>query len=170
MMTTIETSETATLRIMVDANVLIAGMTYPRFPYEVLQHALAGDYQLVLSPRIIQEAEVAVTKLFPAFAERFGAFLAKSQYEAVAVPTEEAIQAHMTLVRDVKDVHVALAAIEGKVDFLITQDRDFTDRDETTAELHQQINVILPAAFLRQHMGWTSEALEAIRQRTWSDF
>jgi predicted nucleic acid-binding protein len=44
------------LRVMVDANVLFAGTLWPRFPYEVLRHAVLGDYQLVLSSRIIDEA------------------------------------------------------------------------------------------------------------------
>jgi predicted nucleic acid-binding protein len=37
------------LRVMVDANILIAGSVWPRWPYEVLQHALRGDFGLVLS-------------------------------------------------------------------------------------------------------------------------
>jgi len=48
------------LRVMVDANVLVAGSGWPRFPYQVLQHAVAEDYQLLLTPRIIQEARASV--------------------------------------------------------------------------------------------------------------
>lgn len=36
-------------RVAVDTNVLIAGFGWPRWPYEVIQHAIVGDYQLVLS-------------------------------------------------------------------------------------------------------------------------
>lgn len=38
---------------MVDANVLVSALGWPRFPDEVIQHAVKDDYQLVLSPRII---------------------------------------------------------------------------------------------------------------------
>ena len=41
---------------MLDANVLIAGTIWPRWPYEVLQHARQGDFQLVLSPLLIDQA------------------------------------------------------------------------------------------------------------------
>ncbi len=34
------------VKVFADANVLVAGTTYPRFPYEVLQHALIIDYVL----------------------------------------------------------------------------------------------------------------------------
>jgi predicted nucleic acid-binding protein len=74
----------------------------------------------------------------------------------------------MSLIRDPKDVHVALAAINAKVDYLITRDKDFTDLDENTADLHQQLAIILPGTFLRECMGWTSASLESIATRKWS--
>lgn len=48
---------------MLDANVLFAASTWPQFPYEVLQHAVAGDYILVLTPRIIAEAREAILEI-----------------------------------------------------------------------------------------------------------
>ena len=33
-----------TLRGMVDANILIAGSVWPRWPFKVLQHAIRGDF------------------------------------------------------------------------------------------------------------------------------
>ena len=47
------------LRVMLDANILIAGSVWPRWPYEVLQHALRGDFRLVLSEYVIQQARHA---------------------------------------------------------------------------------------------------------------
>lgn len=84
-------------------------------------------------------------------------------------PTEEEITAHPGLVRDAKDIHVALSAINAQVDFLVTQDRDFTDPGETTKEVQKRLTIRLPGTFLREQMGWTSEELEAIRGRTWKD-
>lgn len=53
------------LRVMADANVLVAASAWPRWPYEVLQHALKDDYQLVLSVEIVHEARSSVAKLGP---------------------------------------------------------------------------------------------------------
>jgi hypothetical protein len=47
----------------------------------------------------------------------------------------------------------------------VTTDKDFTD--PSNVELHRRLKVVLPAVFLRDYMGWTSEALEAIRTRSW---
>ncbi|GIK66233.1 MAG: hypothetical protein BroJett018_40270 [Chloroflexota bacterium] len=157
------------LRVMVDANVLVAGSLWPRLPYEVLEHAVNGDFQLVLTPQIITEAREAAAEISPMRGARLEGVLKASAYEEIPTPTEDEIAADAGLIRDPKDVHVALAAIAGKVDFLITQDKDFTEHTEQTEVLHQKINIILPGTFLREYMGWTSEALEAIRKRTWAE-
>lgn len=154
------------LRVMVDANVLFAGSAWPRFPYEVLQHAVLGDYQLVLSSRIIQEARAALEKIAPAQSQQLEEILNASAYEEVPTPSDEEIETHRELVRDAKDIHVALAAINAEVDYLISSDKDLTEPGEP---VHQYLKVLLPGAFLREHMEWTSETLEAIRARNWKD-
>lgn len=163
------TTESGKLRVMVDANILIGGTGWPRFSYEVLQHAVQGDFVLVLSALVIKEARMHLLRLMPDMVERFEAFLCDSGYEEVPNPSADEVAANKQLVRDPKDVPVALAAINAQVDCLVTQDKDFTDKDETTAALHRQLKILLPGTFLREHMGWTSEALESIRSRTWHD-
>lgn len=157
------------LRVFVDANILIAGSVWPRWPYEVLQHALKGDYQLVLNAYVIEEARRTLTARFPLDIDRFDDFLAACNYEEVGIPTTEAIAAHAGLVRDIADVPVALAAIEAGVDYLVSEDKDLTARDESTAELRRQLTIRLSGTFLRDVMGWSAEQLEAARGRTWRD-
>jgi predicted nucleic acid-binding protein len=150
---------------MVDANVLVAGIGWPRWPYALLQHVLAGDFQLVLTPYVIEEARRNLKRIAPATLSSLDEFLALSDYEAIANPTPEILTAHHQLVRDPKDVPVALAAMKAQVDCLISSDKDLTESEI----LKQKIPVLLPAVFLRDHMGWTSEELEAIRRRNWND-
>ncbi|UCC89240.1 MAG: hypothetical protein JSV81_08005 [Anaerolineales bacterium] len=71
--------------------------------------------------------------------------------------------------RDITDVPIAVAAINAGVDYFVSEDKDFTVRDKTTARLHQKLEVMLPGTFLRQVMGWTGQELEGIRKRTWAD-
>lgn len=161
------THEVGKLRVMVDANILIAGTGWPRFPYEVLQHAVLGDFQLVLCPYIIAEARRHIDRVILEMRAQFEQILATCQFEEVPNPSLAQVEANADLVRDVKDIPVALAAINAQVDCLVTQDRDFTEGSE---RLRQQLDTLLPGTFLREHMGWTSDALEAIRNRTWNDF
>ena len=153
------------LRVMVDANVLVAGMGWPRWPYALLQHAVAGDFQLVLTPYIIEEAHRNLKKIAPATLPALEDFLHLSEYEEIADPPAELVAANQQLARDPKDVPVAAAAITAKVDCLISSDKDLTESEE----LRKFVTVLLSAVFLREYMGWTSEELEVIRHRTWGE-
>ena len=157
------------LRVMVDANILIAGSVWPRWPYEVLQHSLRGDFQLVLSEYILQQARTHIRRRFPNHADQFDKFLQACEYELVADPTPEQVAQNLDLVRDPSDVPVALAAIHARVNYLVSEDKDLTVQDKTTAKLRQELNVLISGTFLREVMGWNSEGLEKIRHRTWRD-
>jgi len=156
------------MRVAVDANVLIAGLTFPRWPYEVLQHALRGDFTLVLSPIVIREAKRRIKLRFPDFEQEFDQFLQVVPYEEAPIPSEEEVTQHPQLVRDEKDIPIALSIKNAFVDYFVTYDRDFTDEGETTKEVRAAIpGIMLPPLFLREVMGWTSEELEQVRNRTW---
>lgn len=100
---------------------------------------------------------------------RFDAFLLTCDYEEAGTPSVEAVNANAYLVRDITDVPVALAAIEAGADCLVSEDKDLTARDESTAELRRRLPVYLSGTFLREMMGWSSERLEAARGRRWQD-
>lgn len=78
-------------------------------------------------------------------------------------------QAHAGVVRDVKDIPVALAANQAGVGCLMSTNRDFTDEDETTLELRKRLTPMRVGSFLREVMRWRSEDLSAIKHRRWSD-
>jgi predicted nucleic acid-binding protein len=153
------------LRVMVDTNVLIAGTVWPRWPYEVLQHAITGDYQLVLCRQVVDEGGRRINARFPSYLDEFLQLLADAQFEMVVDPAPAEVMAHRELLRDLTDVPIVLAAIQAQVNCFVTTDKDFTD--PSNAELHRRLKIVLPAVFLRDYMGWTSDALEAIRNRTW---
>jgi putative PIN family toxin of toxin-antitoxin system len=154
---------------MVDANVLISGIVWPRWPYEVLQHGLHGDFRLVLSDYILTQARFHINRRFAKFSEQFESFLQICNFELVQNPTREQIDQYFDLVRDPSDVPVALAAIAADVDYLVSEDKDLTVTDESTSKLRQLVKVLISGTFLHNVMGWSSEDLEKIRHRTWSD-
>lgn len=157
------------IRALTDANILFSGTVFPRWPREVLQHAAAGDFDLVLCPLVIDQARRNLKKRFPEYLDRFDEFLQLLDYELVSDPTQEAVEANRNLVRDLDDVAVALAAIVAKADYLISEDKDLTTQDNSTLELRKRTKVVVSGTFLREAMGWTSEQLEAIRHRKWTD-
>ncbi len=159
----------ARLRVMVDANVLFAGILWPRWPYEVLQHGIRGDLKLVLTPFVIEQVRRTASTRFASELARFEEFLSQLDFEEAPGPSDEEVEQHQDLVRDPTDVPVALAAINARVDYLVSEDKDLTSSDETTAKLREQLKVLLSGTFLRQVMEWTSEDLEQVRRRTWHD-
>ena len=158
------------LRVALDANVLIAGTAYPRWPHEVLRHALKGDYILVLSPLVLREARRRITERFPSYAEEFEEFLNLVDYEDAPLPNREEVARNQDLVRQKENVPVALSIIAVEVDYFVTYDWDFIDEDGTTRRVCEAIpDILLPPVFLRDVMGWTSEELEEIIGRNWAD-
>lgn len=157
------------VRALVDANVLFAGIAFPRWPYEVLRHAAAGDFRLVLSPLVIEQARRNMQKHFPEYVNRFEIFIQSLDYDLVSDPTRDEVAVKKNIIRDLSDVPIALSAIAAKVDYLVSEDKDFTAQDETTTELRRHLKIMLSGTFLREVMGWTSEQLEAIRHRKWND-
>jgi putative PIN family toxin of toxin-antitoxin system len=158
------------LRVAIDANILITGIVWPRWPHEVLNHAVDNDFTLVLSPLVIQEARRRLQQDFPDLLDRLELFLLAVNYETAPTPTDEEIADHQDLVRQAKDVPIALSIQAAQVDYFVTYDRDFTDSGPTTAKVRQAIpGIMLPPVFLREVMNWTSEQLEAIRNRNWSE-
>jgi predicted nucleic acid-binding protein len=155
--------------VFLDANILIRGVTLPRFPYEILRHADRGDFRPVFSPLVLTGARLYVGGLFPDHQADLELVLALLKHELVPDPSAEEVAAHPGLVRDAKDIPVALAAIRAGVDCLVSTDHDFTALDDTTAELRRHIKPMQPGSFLREVMGWTSEELSAIERRRWAD-
>lgn len=152
---------------MLDTTVLFAGIGWPRWSYEVLRHAVRGDFQLVLSALVINQARQHIASRFPNHLEAFESWLQLVPFEMAEDPTQAAILENQSLMRDRKDVPIALSAIQGEVYCLVSEDKDFTAEDATTAELRKQLKVMRPVIFLREVMGWSKEDLEKIRSRNW---
>ncbi|MBM4459386.1 MAG: type II toxin-antitoxin system VapC family toxin [Chloroflexi bacterium] len=157
------------LRVMADANVLIAGIFFPRWFHEFLQHALRNDFKLVLTGYTIEEARERMAKGTPAQQQALEQFLADCEYEPAPDPSQTEVEANAGLVHDLTAIPLALAAINAGVDYLVTNDKDLTTQDEMTAVLRQRLQPISVGRFLKEVMGWDSNELERIRRRNWSE-
>src|SRR5258708_29827822 len=87
------------VRAMIDATVLFAGIGWPRWSYEVLRHALRGDFDLVLSPLVIEQARRNLEKKLPEWVEEFEDWLRLCPFEVVEDPSQEEVAANPQLMR-----------------------------------------------------------------------
>ncbi len=140
-------------RVMLDTNVFITGIGWPRWQREVLLAGLRGDIQLLAAPYVLDEARRVIAKRFPQSRQAFEDFLAQAPIEVVPDPSKQEVDANTQLIRDIADVPVVLAAINAKVDYLVSEDKDLTTIDPTTEQLHEKLRVILPGTLLRQVLG-----------------
>lgn len=155
------------LRVALDANVLIAGIRLPRWPHEVIRASFSDFFDLVLPAQVIVEAGRHLTA--PAHTEALRFLLDSSHYQELPMPSDADVRENLDLVRSEKDVPIAVALLQADVDIFVSSDRDFTDPAATAERFRTRVRVMLPAVFLRAALGWSSEALEAIRTRTWVD-
>jgi predicted nucleic acid-binding protein len=103
-----------------NTSVLLSGIVWPRWPYEVLQHSLRGDFQLVLSQIIIREARRIFREKFPTYAQDFEDFLSECIYEEAPSPSADEVRANQDLMRDITDVPIALSAIKADIDYFVS--------------------------------------------------
>jgi predicted nucleic acid-binding protein len=159
-------------RVFVDANVLIRGITFPRYPCEVLRLAAQHTITLVVSPSVLADARHYLAALFPEHLPKFDALLTVARVEIVDDPTREEVLVHRNLVRDIEDVPVVLAAATARVDFLVSTDNDLTALDASTEALRRLLEpcrVLRVGTFLNQVIGWSHEALASIDRRRWDE-
>ena len=116
----------------------------------------------MLCPYVVEQVRRVVRARFPAYVERLDGFLSLARFELVPDPSPKEVMDSQGLVRDRSDIPIVLAALNAKTDYLISEDKDMTTRDATTA-------VLLSGTFLREVMGWSSERLASIRHRSWKD-
>ena len=132
-----------------------------------MRAALGDFFDVVLPAQVVVEAGRHLTHAAQTAALQF--FLTGSGLEEVSMPPASETRQNLDLVRSQRDVPIALALLKGEVDIFVTSDRDFTEPTATAERFRNRVRVMLPAVFLRDVVGWSSEALEAIRNRTWKD-
>ncbi len=155
--------------LFLDATILIKAASYPRLPYEVVRLGIRRDVRIALSSLVLSSARLHVTSKFPAQVELFERMLERIDFVQAPEPTYERVVSERGLCRDFSDVPIILAAVDVGADFLITNDRDLTVVDATTARLPELITVITPLAFLRHVLHWPEVRIEAAIHRSWHE-
>jgi predicted nucleic acid-binding protein len=117
---------------------------------------------------VLESARKHITKLFPTHLEEFEKLLRLLPYITIPDPSVEEVKQNLNLLRDESDIPVALSAIHGKADILVSADKDFTDVDETTELLRSKITIMKPGSFLKEVIGLTSEDLDKLSMQNQS--
>ena len=124
------------------------------------------DFRLVLSRYILAQARRKFGELFPAYVEEFEELLASLHFEEAEDPKPEEVRDNLNLMRDYTDIPAALAAINARVDYFVTDDKDFTAPNQP---IHDKLHILQSGTFLNEVLGLTHEELDRVKRRTWMD-
>jgi len=142
----------ATLRVVLDTNVLLSGLAYPSsVPGKILAAWRHGSVDVLLSVYILEE----LRRVLPRLANRHGLSAAEIDdwVDALSIQAEtvEPLPGVDPDLRDAADQPVLgtlLAALQGSgVDYLITGDKDLL-------ALADRYPIVTPAAFWERHAGY----------------
>lgn len=149
-------------RVFLDAVVVIRGVCFRGYPHKIIQYAIQRHFETLLSPLVLESARKHIAKKFPKHLVEFERLLRLLPYVMVPDPTVEEVNQNLDLVRDESDIPVALSAIHGRADILVSNDPDFTDVNETTTLLRSKIQIMKPGTFLKEVLGLSSEELDRL--------
>ncbi|HEX9888469.1 MAG TPA: putative toxin-antitoxin system toxin component, PIN family [Nitriliruptorales bacterium] len=127
-------------RAVLDTNTWVSGLGWGGPPGDVVEAALAGRFQIVTSPALLEELRRVLT--YPKLAKMFGD--ANEIVELITVASQ-VVRPTVTLdlVRDPDDNRVLEAAVTGSVDVIVTGDADLLVLDVV-----QGVRIVSPADFI----------------------
>ena len=113
------------LRLVLDTNVVVAGLLWNGPPRRLLEAAIAGDVELFSSPVLLDELAHALG--YPKFAARIeavGTSIAAlvAQYTAL-VSLVAPVSVKRVVINDADDDHVIAAAVAARAELIVTGDR-----------------------------------------------
>ena len=106
-------------RVLIDTNVLLAALIFPNGIAAQAFWKVLSDDHVVLTQWIIDEAHAVVTRKWPDRLESLERFIFSLEYDII-----DSLPSGVTI-RDSKDQPILDAAITGKVDIVLTGDKDF---------------------------------------------
>ena len=133
------------MRVMVDANIIVSAILFPKSIIAKSLKYLIDNYVLVLSKYTIDEIEDVFNEKFPHRIAEMKDFLQKTPYELFNF--NEKGNKEYPNIRDTDDLPVLVNAIESKVDLLITGDKDFDN------VISERPKIIKPRKYIDEYMG-----------------
>ena len=138
------------MRVVLDTNVIVAGMAYPAGPPgRIVAAWRSGALQVVLSAWILSECERVLLRLRPFTTltqAEIREWVERMAFEAEVVEPDLAAlaQAVDAPVRDAADEPVLVTLLASGADLLVTGDKDLL-------ALSDQLAILTPAAFCTRH-------------------
>ena len=114
----------STINLFLDSSALFAGVVSASGAARaLLMLAETGQLTVTISEQVVTETERAVARKAPRALQDLRETIFVSQAQIVRDPAPEVVKEHMQLIAHPADVPIVLAALEARVDFLVTLNR-----------------------------------------------
>ena len=133
------------MRIMIDTNVIISTILFPKSQLSQVIRSVTEDHTLVLCSHIIEELHQIFKRKFRAKSHLLDNFLSKLAYELVYTPAD-INSANYPDIRDKEDLPIIVSAFLSEIDILVTGDKDFFEVDIDKPE------IITPREYLERYL------------------
>jgi len=134
-------------KIVIDANVIISA-AFGGKPLEAVVRALE-DHEVYLSEAIEGELRGVISRLSKKLSKDQMAFLEEKIRQLLSRAKRVSVSAYVALSRDAKDDHYLSLCKAGRVNFLITGDKDLLSvSEETLKQTGILCRIITPQEFL----------------------
>lgn len=138
------------MRVVLDTNVLVSGIFFGGVPGQILDAWSDNRLSFVLTPEIIEEYARVGQSMAARYPEGRKAFTAMLEILTVHSPVLAAAPLPAAVSEDPDDDKFLAASIAAGVRVLISGDRHLLD-----VSGWQDIKVVTPRAFVRQHLATT---------------
>ena len=147
--------------LFLDSSVLFAGVVSAGGAARaLLLLAEAGQVDLLISEQVVAETERAVARKAPAALSELRQAILQSQARIVHDPEPREVHTHLDWMADPTDVPILLAAMQARVDYLVTLNRrHFLDDPQVAQRSGLRIGTPGDAlAWVRGQLRWVEEA------------
>ena len=114
------------MRILIDTNVLISAILFPRPRMDHLMDLISADHTFVLPSYVMEELDMLFETKFKGKKIFLKRFFSKYAYDYVYTPLDIDPEDYPEI-RDKDDLPILVSAIVAGVDVIITGDKDFFD-------------------------------------------
>ena len=132
------------MRVMVDTNVLISALLFPKSLVAGVLTYIVSRHTLVLSSFVVDELRAVVARKFPQNVMTVERLLEEMRFELVYTPLQMARDPFD--IRDEKDYPVLYTAMTNGIDVLVTGDKDFAGIDVDYPV------ILTPAQYIESYM------------------
>jgi putative PIN family toxin of toxin-antitoxin system len=137
------------IKVFIDANCLIAAILSPTGgSFALIEKALKGEFELYLSEYVLEETFSVLKEKYPQNLIIFNLLIGKIKYKLLTEPTQKEVEELIRYI-DFKDAPVLASAIKGKVDFLITLDKEHFIENPKLKKLKLPFKIMTPGDFLK---------------------